>query len=405
MENRHPKGNGEYIYYLNKVRVLNLIREKVQISRSDVVRRTGLSAPTVTRIVDSLINEDNLVEQIGIGESSGGRPPIILRFAGENHFVVGIDWGRTHIYVRLSNLNGKSLVEKDIAIESEDGFENDIARVKELIHSLLNESKIDKNKLRGIGVAAAGFVNVKTGIIEFSPNFNWHNVDICTPLRDEFNVLVIVDNVTRVMAQGELMYGIGSECKDFVFVSIGYGIGAGIIMQGKAFYGFDGITGEIGHNKAVLDRSENRLCTCGKYDCLESYSSGRGIAETAKNLIKYYPHSSLNDVSVLSAETVSMAAMKGDELGLKIMDEAAKLIGVAIASMANNFNPEMVVLGGKVMGHTDFFIKRVKAVFEKERIQQTARNIPLIRSGLGTEAAVKGAVSLILNEVLNLRIE
>ena len=130
MDDRHPKASGEYIYHLNKVRVLNLLREEDQISRSEIVKRTGLSAPTVTRMIDSLINEDALAEQIGIGESSGGRPPIILRFAGENHYVIGIDWGRTHIYARLSNLNGDALIEKDIATEASEGFDSDLKRVK-----------------------------------------------------------------------------------------------------------------------------------------------------------------------------------------------------------------------------------------------------------------------------------
>lgn len=405
MDDRHPKASGEYIYHLNKVRVLNLLREENQISRSDIVKRTGLSAPTVTRMIDSLINEDQLAEQVGIGESSGGRPPIILRFAGENHYVVGVDWGRTHIYARLSNLNGGVLIEKDIATEASESFDNDLVRVKELIKSLIQESAIDEKRLSGIGVAAAGFVNSNSNIIEYSPNFNWQNVDIRTPLKKEFNVPVIVDNVSRVMAQGELMYGIGSECKDFVFVNVGYGIGSGIIMKGEAFFGFDGMAGEIGHNKAVLDHSENRLCSCGKYDCLECYSSGRGIAETAQKMIANYPNSSLNDVERISAEAVAKAAISGDEMATKIIDKAAELLGLAIASTANNFNPAAIVLGGKVIGEKGFFFDRIKTVFEAEVLQQPSRKIRLMRSSLGVEAGVKGAVSLILNEVLNLRFE
>ena len=270
---------------------------------------------------------------------------------------------------------------------------------------MIEESEIDATRLRGIGVAAAGFVNSNNNIIEYSPNFNWKNVDIRTPLKETFNVPVIVDNVSRVMAQGELMYGIGSECKDFVFVNIGYGIGAGIIMKGEAFFGFDGMAGEIGHNKAVLDRAENRPCSCGKYDCLECYSSGRGIADTAKRRLLDYPDSVLHQVKKVSAETVSKAAQEGDKLALSVIDEATQLIGVAIASMANNFNPASIVLGGKVLGENDFFVSRIQAVFEKEILQQPSRKIPLRRSELGTEAGVKGAVSLILNEVLNLRFE
>jgi len=404
MSTNHPKGSAEYINRLNKIKVLNLIRESGEISRAEIVKQTGLSAPTITRIVDSLINTEKLAEQVGIGESKGGRPPVIVRFNGMNGFVIGIDWGRTHIYGVLSNLNGDALTKLDIRTEASEGFDVDLKRVIDLIDKLILKSGIDTSKLYGIGVAAAGFINKKNDLIEFSPNFNWKDIDIKKPLIKHFKVPVIVDNVSRVMAQGELMYGIGEKCKDFIFINVGYGIGSGVIMNGQPFFGFDGMAGEIGHNKVVGGLAGGLQCSCGKLDCLECYSSGRGIAELATRQLAYYPHSGINKLEKISTEGIAKQAANNDELALQVFNQAADYLGLTIASVANMFNPAAIVLGGRVMNSGRFFTERIRQVFNREVIQQPNRKINLLQSKLGDEAAVKGATSLILSEVLNFRV-
>ncbi|TLX71136.1 ROK family transcriptional regulator [Labilibacter sediminis] len=404
MSSQHPKGSAEYINRLNKIKVLNLIRESGEISRAEIVKETGLSAPTITRIVDSLINTEKLASQVGIGESKGGRPPVIVQFNGENGYVIGIDWGRTHIYGVLSNLNGEALTKLDVRTDATDDFETDLKRVVNLIEKLIFKSKIDINKLSGIGVAAAGFINKRNDIVEFSPNFNWKDIDIKKPLSEHFKVPIIVDNVSRVMAQGELMYGVGDKHKDFIFINVGYGIGSGIIMKGQPFFGFDGIAGEIGHNRIIGGISGGLRCSCGKVDCLECYSSGRGITEIATKQLSLYPNSTLNKLSKLSTEKIAIAAKEGDEFALQIFNQAADYLGIAIASTANLFNPAAIVLGGRVMNSGNFFTDRIKQVFNREIIQQPSRRIELLQSQLGNEAAVQGATSLILHEVMNFRV-
>lgn len=405
----HPIGNAEYINRLNKIKILNIIRDAGMISRAEIVKKAGLSAPTVTRIVDSLINKEKLAQQVGIGESSGGRPPMIVQFNGENNYVIGIDWGRTHIQGVLSDLNAKTLSELDIKTESTDDFDTDLSKVFELIDHLLSVSGIDKSKLMGIGIAAAGFVNKETNLIEFSPNFKWVNVDIRQPLLQRFKVPVKVDNVSRVMALGELLYGLGETSKDFIFLNIGYGIGSGIIMNGQPFYGFEGISGEIGHVKVISEQSEQRKCSCGKFDCLECYSSGRGIAEQAKKEITDFPDSLILEYAKerdgrISTEHVARAAKYGDQLALRIIEQAAEFLGIALSSLSNVLNPECIVLGGKVAQPDSLFVARVREVFNREKLRGVSREIKIVPSKLKGEAAVKGAVSLILQEVLKLNV-
>jgi glucokinase-like ROK family protein len=404
MQKHLPKGSAEYINRLNKIKVLNLIRERSEISRAEIVKETGLSAPTITRIVDSLINIEKLAVQVGIGESSGGRPPVIVRFNGDKSYVIGIDWGRTHIFGVLANLNGESLAELDIRTEGNEELKAGLERVIDLIEKLIIKSDIDRTKIHGIGVAAAGFINKKSDIIEYSPNFNWENADIKQPLINAFKVPVIVDNVSRVMALGELLYGIGEKCKDFILINVGHGIGAGIIANGVPFEGFDGMAGELGHNRVVTNIAGGRQCSCGKLDCLECYSSGRGITEIAEQQLQFHPDSSLNKHQHLTTEIIAMEALKGDTLALQLFQQAADYLGMAIASVANMLNPAAVVLGGKVMNAGAFFTDRIHSVFNREVLQQPSRKIQLMESELGDEAAVKGAVSLILQEILNFKV-
>jgi glucokinase-like ROK family protein len=408
MENTLPKGSAQYINRLNKIKVLNLIRESGKISRADIVKVTGLSAPTITRIVDSLINVEKLVAQTGIGESGGGRPPVIVHFNGESKYVIGIDWGRTHIHGILTNLNGESFADIDIPTSVTTDYTESMERVFGLIEGLIKESKIAQSDLAGIGVAAAGFVSRHNQHIEFSPNFGWRDVDLCKPLLERFNVPVIVDNVSRVMAMGEMHYGGAEKLKNFLFINVGYGIGSGIILDHKPFYGNDGWSGEIGHTRVGKSKRNVRQCSCGKKDCLECFSSGRGIVETVERELSKYPNSVLNEVAQnderLTGELIAVAAQKGDELALKAFNLAADYLGTSVASVANILNPEAIFFGGKVMKAGDFFLSKIEQVFQEECLLNKSRSIRILKTELGDMAAVKGATSLILNEILNFNV-
>lgn len=405
------KGSAEYINRLNKINVVNLIRHEGQISRAEIVKRTGLSAPTVTRIVDSLINKEGLAVQVGIGESSGGRPPMIVRFNGENNYVIGLDWGRTHIHLVLADLNAAIVADIDEAIDKKRDFEQDIEMVVALVDKLIAKSNIPVSKIAGMGVAAAGYVNQNTGIIEFSPNFGWSKVNIEEALDRSFSFPVKVDNVSRTMALGELWYGLGKAINNFLFVNIGYGIGSGIIVDRKPFIGFDGFSGEIGHSRTPITpvSGENRQCMCGKSNCLECFVSGRGIAETAKQRINECADSKIIDlcngnIDNITTELLAKAASEGDSFAINIFEEAAEILGLALANFSNAFNPQAIILGGKVSRAGDFFISKIRETFEKETLQHITRNVDIFESSLPGQEAVKGAVAIVLREVLELNI-
>ncbi len=402
----------EHINRLNKILVLNIIRQEKEISRAEIVKKSGLSAPTITRIVDSLIRIEKLAVEVGVGESSGGRPPLLVRFNSEGNYVIGIDWGRTHIHGVIANLNAETIFGLDIPVGGKSAFEEDVKILDGLVNELILSSAIDKNKLLGIGLAVAGFLNANTQEIEFSPNFGWTKINMQNILQERFKKPVILDNVSRVMAQGELWFGKAKNIKNFIFANIGYGLGSGIILDGKPFKGHDGFSGEIGHNRvfSAMSQANPRTCVCGKVDCLECYASGRGIAEISKELLQERPDSLIynyckGDLEKVNTAMVAMAARAGDQLAREILEQAAEILGISLASTANILNPEALIVGGKVASAGEFFMERLKKAFYRETLPQVKRKIKIMNSGLSGEAAVKGAVALILKEVLDLNVK
>ncbi|HEK85431.1 MAG: ROK family transcriptional regulator [Candidatus Saccharicenans sp.] len=399
-----PIASAKYILKLNTRKVLKLIRDNATISRADISKLSGLSAPTVSRIVDNLIKE-GLVEEIGAGISNGGRRPNLLRFCPNNNFIIGIDLGTTHIYGVLANLEAEIIAEEKIPTEVESGFYGVMDRTFTVIEKLRAQLGKKQNHLNGIGMAVAGLINKKRNIVEFSPNFHWHDADIAGYLLPKLNLPIFFDNVTRVMALGELYYGVGKKYRNFICVNVGYGIGAGIIINGQPLLGTHGMAGEFGH--ITLEKDSKIQCYCGNFGCLEALSSGSGIARAARLELENGAKSILlemcdNNLDNLTAEMVANAAKKGDILAWNVFHKAAEYLGIGISALINLFNPEAIVIGGGVTQAGDILFDTVRSTVKARALSRISREVEILPATFGPKAAVMGAVSLIMQKVLNL---
>lgn len=402
-----PVGNSKYILRVNKRKVLNLIYNSKTISRAEVTKVSGISAPTVSRIVDGFIDE-RLVEEVGIGQSTGGRRPKLLRIAASDNYIIGIDLGTTNIYGVLADLNASIIHEEKRPTRLEEGFYSIMEQTSEIIEKLSRETDERKKRLCGIGMAVAGLINKNRNIVEFSPNFHWHDVDIVGNLNKKFSVPIYFDNVTRVMALGELCYGVGKQYKNFVFINIGYGIGAGIILDGQPLLGSVGMAGEFGH--ITVEKDSQTQCDCGNFGCLEALASGQGIARAARDELKKGTQSVLvemcgGDLNKVTAEMVANAAKKGDALAWNVFSRAAEYIGLGISALINLFNPEAVVLGGGVIQAGEILFDNIRKTINARALNRSSRGVPLLPATFGLKAAAMGAVSLVMNKLLNLELE
>lgn len=398
----NEKKDASYINRLNKIEVLELIRESDEISRAEIVKRTNLSAPTVTRIVDSLIN-DQLAVMVGEGYSTGGRPPKLVRFDGTNNFVIGIDLGSTSIRVGISNLEGAIISEIETPTDLAGGVEKVVIQLADLIDRLIERSKVSEAKIMGAGLAVAGLINSQTGVVEYSPVFDWKKVDLKQLLKKHIYLPIYYDNVSRVTALGEYLYGIGKEHKNFICVNVGYGIGAGIIINGVPFFGSKGYSGEVGH--IVLDRSSQYVGKDGIRGCLEALSSGYGIAEIAKIRLRNGEKSILleqlkGDLDSITAKEVIEAALQGDPLSEEIFDDAMRYLGIGLDSLMKLFNPEAVVVSGGLTRVGQVFFDKLRKYTFQHNMDTLSEEVHLLPSSFADDATLIGALSLIISKIL-----
>lgn len=384
----------------NRIRVLHLIRNKKEITRADIIKNTGLSAPTVTRIVEALL-EKKIIKQDELGSSNGGRPPQIIRFDSKDNYVIGIDISGTFIRAAFSNLDGEFLYEIHLPIESSREFNDVMEQVGELIQKLLNRTKIKKEQVFGIGVSICGIVNRHTGVADYIPAFNWKKADVKKALRAYTDLPISVGNVAHLIAQGELLYGIGKKYRNFISINLGYGIGSGIIINGQAFYGTDGYSGEIGH--IIMNRESNKKGREGISGTLEALASGYGITDIAREMIKAgEPTILAGQTDSINSKSIMKAAMNGDKLALDLIDSSAEYIGMSIDTLIKLFNPEAITLSGGLSEMGDFFIEKIRKKVESVSLPLYKEQIPIVVSSFGEEASLMGAFSLILQSILRL---
>jgi len=404
MKSNNSSGGASYVNRLNKIKVLDIIRTTEKLSRADIAKISGLSAPTVSRIVEDLMGE-GLVREIGEGVSQGGRRPTLLKFSDQKNFIIGIDLGTTNIYGVLSDFDAKIIAEVRMPTGIDEGFSSVMRRTADVIGELIDEPTIKGKRIYGIGMAVAGLINRKRNIVEFSPDFHWHNVDVVESLSRIHNYPIIFDNVTRVMAMGERWFGLGKQIKNLICVNVGYGIGAGIILDGKPLYGPLGMAGEFGH--ITLDKDSLVQCDCGNYGCLEALASGNAIAKSAKKRLLEGERSLLlelcgGEVTKVTAEMVAVAAKQGDALAWNVFEKAMEYLGVGIAGLVNLFSPEAVVIGGGVAQAGDILFEKVRKTISARSLNMISSNVIIRPATFGLKTAVMGAVSLILSEVISL---
>ncbi len=401
MGEHNPITDISYVSKINKSKILSLIRSRDLISRAEIGKEMGLSLPTVSRLVDSLIHHEKLVLEVGTATPSRGRPPQLVKFAGDTNYVIGLTISPKYIYALLSNLNAHIITDIRIPTQAEDGVEAMVKRIAEAIQEMNRQSGVNLEQVLGVGIGVGGLVDSKRSMLAYSSAFGWENVDLAGELGRHLDIPIKFDTVARVMALGELWYGIGQTVKDFISLYVGHGIGMCAVIDGKPHYGSAGMTGELGH------------CTfevpSGGSINLEEAAGGRGIARIAKERISEFPDSLLHQYNeghpdTITAETVALAAGRGDQLSKEIYARAASYLGAAVANLIHLYNPQAVVIGGGVAQAGDFFFDDIKKTVKERALPRLADDVIIQPAYHGARTKEMGAVALILNEVLSLEI-
>lgn len=372
---------------INKSSLLQIIREDSPISRATLSKQTKLTRATVSALVEELVNE-HLVVEMGIGESNGGRKPMLLEMNREAGFVFGIDLRATEILFIVSNLCGEKVKKTLYSYEDEKNQQNTLQQVIEIIKLEIDKLPISPLGVVGVGIGIHGFVDFPTSRILFVPYFGWKNAEWKKNLENQFNIPVFIENEANLAALGELETGTTPRYSDLIYLSIGAGIGAGMILGGNIFRGIQGYAGEVGHTTIERD---GKLCSCGNRGCWEMYASERALVESLG--LSYKP--AVTDVMINLLE-------KEDTKALNAVEETARSLGIGIGNMVHTFNPQLVVIGNQ-MGKYNRWLQPYMEEMINTRFSLVQKDSVEIRySVLEDEACALGAVHLAIRNLMQI---
>ena len=310
-------------------------------------------------------------------------------------YVIGIDLGGTNIKGALLDFDGHTLEKIRISTDGEKGVSVVIERILTVIGDLIKWSSVSKEAIAGIGIGVPGQIDYQEGKIIFAPNLGWHNIYIRDLIAKATGLPVYLDNDGNVAALGEMWSGAGKGYSDIIAVTIGTGIGGGIIINSRIHRGVSGSAGEIGH---MIMQKDGPLCNCGKKGCLESLTAAPAILRMAKHAMASGLYTALKDYINLEAKDVFIAAESGDEIAQDIISQSAEYLGLAIANLMNILNPEIVIIGGGVARAGDILLKPIREKAMANSLEVAAKAVKIVPAHLGNDAGCIGAGALVLME-------
>ena len=299
------------------------------------------------------------------------------------NYALGIDIGGTNTVVGLVDKAGNVLGTDSVKTQSLPVLEEYVKTVSKLAKDLIAKNNVSIDDIVGLGIGAPN-ANYYTGNIEMAPNLPWKQdkVPLAKMFREELNIPVTITNDANAAALGEKMYGVAKDMDNFIMITLGTGVGSGIVINGQLVYGHDGFAGELGH--VIIERN-GRLCGCGRRGCLETYCSATGIVRTAKE----------RNTPFLTSKDIYDAAVKGDETAIDIFKETGTRLGRALADMVVFSSPEAFVLFGGLAKAGDFIVKYTKEAMEETIMPIFKGKVKILLSTMkDADAAVLGASAL-----------
>ena len=311
----------------------------------------------------------------------------------EKKYVVGVDLGGTKIYTALVDLEGNIIKEKTVETLAQEGEKAVLGRLIETISYVIDGT--DKSLIKSIGIGSPGPLDVKNGIIIESANLPFKNFEIVKNIRETYDLPTYLDNDANVATLGEFMFGAGKGTENMVFITASTGIGGGAVLNGKLFRGSTGNALEVGH---MTVSTEGPRCGCGNVGCAEALGSGTAIGKRAKEAVASNVQTSLKNYEDVTSKEVFMEAAKVDRVATQILETSLSYLGIAVANVISNFDPEKVVIGGGVVNGGEIVLETIKREVAHRCMSTFVENCSIEKAVLGGKAGVLGAAALAITE-------
>ncbi len=382
-----------------KKKLLNHLASTGDATITDLSKALRTSTPKVNTLVSELI-EAGLVKDFGKVESTVGRRPSLYGLRPDSCYFLGVEVTHNRINIGLINFQ-KELIKtsRDIPYRLDNTPES-LDALCNVINDFVGHLTVNKSKIVGVGVNLTGRVNYRTGH-SFS-YFHFNELPLTKTIRQKTGIPTFLENDSRAMAYGEFTCGIVKGEKNVLFINIDHGIGLGMLVDGQLYYGKSGFSGEFGHIP-VFDNEI--ICQCGKKGCLETEASGKALVQAFRQKIEEGATSIATRngkaISEIELEDIIAAAKNDDVLAIELIGEAGEKLGKGVALLINLFNPEMVILGGKLSSTGDVILLPVKSAIQKYSIQKISSETAVNLSQLGDTAGILGACLLVRNRLFS----
>jgi predicted NBD/HSP70 family sugar kinase len=366
---------------INRQIVLNYVREREPISRAEIARETELQRSTISAIVEDL-KSAGLVEEVGEGESTGGRRPTLLKLRAAGPIALGVSITPTCTTIASSDLAGRVIDQQDFLTDPD-------KTISQVISVLSEFTTRYQGSIEGVGVSLPGLVDPSTGTALYIPYFLWRDLPISEMISNAVGLPVVIDNDANAVALAELWFGRPevNDARDFILVLVAEGVGTGIIFDGQVYRGQRGAAGEFGH--MVIGRGAPVPCSCGSDDCWEAFSSERAAIARYLNLSGASPKSALTFPELVDR------ALGGEENARIALVETARHLGVGISNLIIGFSPEAVVVGGEIARAWDLIESALTETIGKS-VRRGLSSARILPSTLGEKPTLHGALSLVL---------
>jgi predicted NBD/HSP70 family sugar kinase len=364
---------------------------------ADLCKELYLSAPKVNNLLNDLTS-DGLVQEIGKVDSSSGRKPNLYGLVSDSVFFVGVDVRHSYISIGLSDFQ-KDLVKVSHGIPFNlKNSQESLEELCELINSFIEQSPCPKEKILGIGVNLSGRINYATG---YSYSFFHFNEEPLSKVMEGLiGIRVFLENDSRAMAYGEFCSGVVNTEKNVLFLNMDYGLGMGIMLNSQLYYGKSGYAGEFGH---IPIFNNEIICHCGKKGCLETEASGWALIRLFKEELQKGSSTVITKpADEITLDDIIEAAINDDVLAIELIASIGEKLGRGIASLINIFNPELVILGGRLATTEEYIRLPIKSALNKYSLSLVNNDTQLKMSKLGRDAGIIGAFLLVRNRILAL---
>ena len=378
--------------------IINRLDISGNVTIAELSKELNISTPKITTLINEL-TDHGLIKDYGKVDSTGGRRASLYGLVAESCFFIGVDIKRFYINIGLLDFKKNLVTVKEkIPYKLENSLDA-YQRLMVIIKEYISELPIDKQKVLALGINLSGRVNHNTG---YSYSFfHFHEEPLSQTIEQETGIRTFIENDSRAMAYGEFCSGVVSNEKNVLFVNMDYGVGLGILIEGKVYYGKSGFSGEFGH---IPFFNNEIICHCGKKGCLETEASGSALIRNLNQKMEQGFSSSLikkiKNNEELRVADIIQAAQTEDVLSIELIAEIGEKMGKGLAVLINIFNPELVVLGGNLAETGDYIRLPIKSALNKYSLNLVSSDTKLMMSKLGEKAGVMGGCLMARNRSL-----